>query len=561
MSGQGSELVRPGDLPADNPQDDSESATARLLLERAFQLAVFIVGDRAAALEAACRALARLKGAVSAQGRRLAYQPRGRSRGSAGTTRISRTRVVVGDLQLLQRLVYAETEPCERLLERVGPLDRQAMTLRFVKHLVRVALRRNSLHVALGVGRILYRYTTLEMQELYGVAVQDPDRVPDEPYCRSRRLQMMDELRDRFEGALVVVRAAKGEQRFEADEDSASLGALVEECLQRFTPWDSACHVPEGFDPFGEELPAFAYSHGHPDGEHAIEVNRIHALLHPPCFRRLVAALRLEPPAERLAVPRFRLSSGGGRPPHSSGGVDTSIDDDEWRWVVDRLRASGSPLGSIRRPGSSLMDRASRWLRTAGWRVHLRPALALSALALAVAMLTRWPSRDQSGPHPVSPPAAIPRPPADAAPPRTVTPSAPTPAPRPAVEEDVPRTLGLGPRARRLHELKTVEVEVPAGSLRAAQLREALAAVLAEHGLTPPASNRTADARLRASLSAAGGGARVRLTLRLVNVDGETLWSTPAGGFEGELRRDEDVRGLAERAAMALVKEAQRPSP
>ena len=211
--------------------------------------------------------------------------------------------------------------------------------------------------------------------------------------------------------------------------------------------------------------------------------------------------------------------------------------------MVDRLRASGSILGPSRRPGASLR----RWLQLAWWRVHLRPALALGALTLALVMLWRGPSPVEKGSVPISPAEATPRPPAPALPP---------PSPRAAVDEpDVPRALSLGPRARRLSEVRTVEVDIPAGHPRAAQLREALVALLADHGLTAPASNRIADARLQGSLAATGGGARVRLALRLVNVDGQTLWSAPAV-------EDEDVRRLAERAAAGLVKAiAQRPSP
>jgi hypothetical protein len=46
-----------------------------------------------------------------------------------------------------------------------------------------------------------------------------------------------------------------------------------------------------------------------PDDEHDIEVNRMHALLHPECYSRLVEGLRLDQTDQRLEIPRFNMSN------------------------------------------------------------------------------------------------------------------------------------------------------------------------------------------------------------------------------------------------------------
>ena len=317
---------------------------ARSWLERAFELALFLLEDRAAALDAATRALARLRVTVVAQERRSAYVPRGR-RGADGVPRATRTRVSVSDVQLLQRLVYLETDADERRQEEAGAAGEAVLTRRFVKHLVRCALRRNSFYVALGMSRLLHRYSTAEAQDLYSLLLQDPGRVPDDCYYRARRGQLIDELRERFGDRLTLVVGPRGEQRFESCENPQAWAPLVRDCLERLTPWDSTCALPLDFDARATELPRFAFEGSDPDGEHPVEVDRIHALLHPPCFRRLARSLRLSPPDACLDVPRFASPAGGGAPPRGPQEGASVLTDDEWQQARDRLRGGAAARG------------------------------------------------------------------------------------------------------------------------------------------------------------------------------------------------------------------------
>lgn len=283
-------------------------------LARAFQLAYFIHGDKAEALSIAAEALSKLEVAAVAQDKRLYYTPTGRA-ARAGAERF-RTKVSVSELHLLQRLVYVESEPYERQAEQASAAtdsgatssDEEDMLIHFIKHLVRITIRRNSFYVTLGLSRLLHNYSTAETMEMYNVVVQDPGRVHDDYYYRSRKGRLMKELKERFGDRLSVTRGARGEERFQTDDTPGQHAELVRECLQAFTPWSTACAIPANLDPLAEEIHALAFDGSDPDREHAIEVNRFHAALHPDCFTRLAASLNFASPAERLTTPYFAMS-------------------------------------------------------------------------------------------------------------------------------------------------------------------------------------------------------------------------------------------------------------
>jgi hypothetical protein len=121
------------------------------LLNRAFDLAYFILGDRPASIYVAMTAMNKLKTASTNQGRRLYYTPTGRSAYPA-----VRTKVSLSDLHLLQRLVYIESELFERLIEGQRKTISQAdLIIRYIKHLVRITTKHNSFYVTLDLCRLL----------------------------------------------------------------------------------------------------------------------------------------------------------------------------------------------------------------------------------------------------------------------------------------------------------------------------------------------------------------------------------------------------------------------
>ena len=213
---------------------------------------------------------------------------------------------------LLQRLVYVESDYYERLDEQAGnrtAAGAEEMLIRYVKHLVRIAMRRNSFYVTLAVSRLLYNYTTPETMEIYNAVIQDPERVKDDYYFRSRKAVLMRELRERFGERLRTSRGARGEERFETEERPEGFTGLVMACLSFFTPWGTSCIVPANCDPILDGIPQLS-----DDGRRApdqVEVDRIHSIIDPDCYGRLTQALGFDRPERRLKVPRFFLTGDG----------------------------------------------------------------------------------------------------------------------------------------------------------------------------------------------------------------------------------------------------------
>ncbi len=275
-------------------------------LNRAFLLAHFIVGNRQNAVRVVSQAMAKLEVAASAQGKRLYYKAAERSRGPLPF----RTKVTFSELHLLQRLIYIESEHYEREKEQEesgAAVRTEDLIVHFIKHLARITSRRNSFYVTLGFSRLLYNYTTAETMAIYNVVVQDPERVKDDYYYRSRKGVLLREMKARFGELIRVGHAQRGEERFESDSNSGKFVELVRECLSFFTPWMTSCSVPAIINPIAVGIPPLSSA---PDtSEHEVELNRIHAVLHPDCYQRLTRALRLESPEDRLEVPHFYLSN------------------------------------------------------------------------------------------------------------------------------------------------------------------------------------------------------------------------------------------------------------
>src|SRR6266849_6473605 len=287
-----------------------EVGSVEELLNRAFELAYFVLGDRPASIYVAMAAMDKLKTASTNQGRRHYYTPTGRSAYPP-----ARTKVNLSELHLLQRLVYIESELFERLIEGQRQTVRQDdLIIRYIKHLVRITTKHNSFYVTLGLCRLLYNYSTGDTSEIYNLVLQDPERIRDDYYYRSRKKRLMEEIKDRFGGLVRTQRGLRGEERFEPQEDSPKYASLVRECLVRFTPWHSDCALPKELDPKRNVIAQLLFEGGDPDKEHQVELNRIHTLIHPECFARLTASLGLASADERLELPAFFASSEGAWP-------------------------------------------------------------------------------------------------------------------------------------------------------------------------------------------------------------------------------------------------------
>jgi hypothetical protein len=286
------------------------------VLNKAYRLAYFLHQDKGIALQIVAAATLKLNVAMAVQSKRLYYIPVGRlSRGESRRTDGIRNKALFSDLHLLQRLVYGESEPYERQKERAvmaepsgvhadgDPASEEDLLVYFTKHLVRITTKRNAFYVTLGVSRLLHNYSTLETMEIYNAVIGEPERVKDDYYYRSRKALLMHEMYQRFGQLIRVSRQRRGEERFETQQGTNEQRSLIRECLRLFTPWDTQCQVPRDFDPLKSVIAALASKSSADENE--VEVNRIHAILHPDCFERLVAAFGYRPPEERMELPRF----------------------------------------------------------------------------------------------------------------------------------------------------------------------------------------------------------------------------------------------------------------
>ena len=268
------------------------------------------------AIRIVAAATLKLNVAMAVQSKRLYYIPVGRfSRGESRRTDGIRNKALFSDLHLLQRLIYVESEPYERQKEHAAqlappdvpavgdPAREEDLLVYFIKHLVRITTKRNAFYVTLGVSRLLHSYSTLETMEIYNAVIGEPERVKDDYYYRSRKAVLMHEMYQRFGELIRACRQRRGEERFETQQGSSEQRSLVRECLRLFTPWNTQCPVPPDFDPLKSVIASLT-SKSSAD-ENRIEIKRIHAVLHPDCFGKLVAAFGYRPPEERMELPRF----------------------------------------------------------------------------------------------------------------------------------------------------------------------------------------------------------------------------------------------------------------
>ena len=276
------------------------------ILEKAFHLAFFIHDDKESAVRIVMGAMTKLEVATAAQNKRRYYTPQGRSSPHRLAAESFRNKIAFSKSHLLQRLIYVESEPYEVEKEQAGGAVAPSlddMLIHFIKHLVRISIRRNSFYVTLGINRLLYSFSTAETMDVYNLVVQDPERVKDDYYYRSRKGVLLHELKERFGNLVKTYRGPRGEERLHTIDDPARYDALVKKCLSLFTPWSTSCLIPANFNPLNENIALLSFQGQH--AEDSVEINRIHAILHPDCFQRVIAALGFGSPDERLSVPHF----------------------------------------------------------------------------------------------------------------------------------------------------------------------------------------------------------------------------------------------------------------
>src|ERR1043166_2402492 len=269
--------------------------TERGALTRAFELAHSIYRfrkrDREIALRIVGDALSALQVRLIAQHEADRHRPQ------------RPTKVRWNSEQWLQLMIFYQSERFEREQEKERLLlTREDMLTRYLKHLILTTVRRNSFYVSVGLGRLIYAYEASENVAIYDFVFQDPDlstRKAD-PYYRSVKNRILEELARRFEGFVKVEQRSRNEKRFQSDPSSRSLNNLVVDCLNRFTPWATSCKLPAKLDS-SSTVPSLQIS----------QASQIHSLIHPACFSRITRLLKLDPPETRLELPMFLFNSEG----------------------------------------------------------------------------------------------------------------------------------------------------------------------------------------------------------------------------------------------------------
>jgi hypothetical protein len=270
-------------------------------LERGFQLACFIVGDRMAAIQILISAINKLETRCTSERKRNYWRDKYMKK------RI--TRIARGDCDTFQWLIYFESERYEQDQERSGRCTNRDMVLRYIKCLVRITSGMSSFYVNIGLHRLLYNYGTAELQKLYET-LTERYLGPDE-YRRGKGV-LLDRLQTRFGKYLAVTRTDHGEVRFVAAEDQAGWADLARNCLAFFTPWSTngQCPIPADFDPLSHDLASSLNRNGHQKIDlNAMETRRCHAFIEPGCFTRLSNGLHLGSPDTRLAIPEFAMKN------------------------------------------------------------------------------------------------------------------------------------------------------------------------------------------------------------------------------------------------------------
>ncbi len=299
-------------------------------IDRGVGLAYFILGQKGMALRVVEEALCSLDLMLGKQDKiRRNYQTLMGFVKWEERARPVRTTVKLTPAQMFQWLVYEKSEARERDTEfndSPYPPSQDDMVVRYIKHLVRITMKRNSFYVTLGVGRLLYEYGTQEVKLMYDVLTQsDSARMKEMNYLRKQKMILMEKIFERFGQMIQTVTTAHGEKRFDVQPTTDRLVRLVNECLKRFTPWGTTCVIEPQFDPTSV-LPLY-YAGTNSADEDAVEMNRIHTVLHSECFPQFIGGLsqfvsRLPPdspdkgcafesPRERLAVPQFGDAANG----------------------------------------------------------------------------------------------------------------------------------------------------------------------------------------------------------------------------------------------------------
>ena len=265
-------------------------------VQRSYELAYLVISEHSKAIDIVIGALEKLRLQSRREIKRLYWRDKHPEKPVRRMTR--------DDLDLLQWLIMYEAEQYERDQERDGSPSQQSMVIRYLKYLVQITTAMSSFQVCVGLSRLLHNYKTGEIQQIYEWLMHR--YLGSDEYRRAKGI-LMNKLVARFDPFLRTCRAEHGEMKFEADPDQSKWTKVVTSSLSAFTPWSTEGRCSEAWEQFATAI-SDAADHNSESDRNDRELRCSHILIEPACYSRLIKELALDPPDNRLALPRFFMS-------------------------------------------------------------------------------------------------------------------------------------------------------------------------------------------------------------------------------------------------------------
>ncbi len=298
----------------DRLMPQSLSATAEY--KRAFALAVYVLGDLTQAEAVASIVVLtndkELKKLV--KNRKIKSHPK--------WTRVLRNKAFNIDILTHLKSLKYELKQETDYWNKKRTLDEESMVIRFVKQVVFDGLIRISRFLNVGLGRLVFSYPYENIADIQQLLEQSSESLPDEYRFRKQRQVLFNRLRERFndarEPAKQFLKLESFNQYVESvivsRRDSEKYYPLVRECLTVLIPPEPRCVLLQTLNPWLDVLKLFHFDTGMADmaEEHAVERNRMHAVICPVCYDWVISALHLPDPASSLRLPLFSLGDRGG---------------------------------------------------------------------------------------------------------------------------------------------------------------------------------------------------------------------------------------------------------
>lgn len=284
-----------------------------------------LAGDAGKALCVVIESMDEWKVDLTVQKRRKYYKP---------FSQKLRKKIILSKPVLLQYIVCRRTVKHEKsqeteLLNGLGTLDERTLLLRFIKHILQESFCQ-AFYVTIGICRVLHKYDHATTKLIYGVLdqrdqemlVDDPNNKTDYEY-RRWKMVLFDKLEQRFEKFVEVRSGPRNEKRFVSHEPPAEVSDYVKKCLNLLTPWETEHILPEEFEPTKFNIAGLRLDGRYRDDWDPIEENRMHTIIDPECFSRLIKACNAPSSEQQLEAPKFKMVT------HNSDGDGSHVEIDE----------------------------------------------------------------------------------------------------------------------------------------------------------------------------------------------------------------------------------------